>query len=99
MTIRNFKNKTSQQLASGERTKSTLRLLPSNLHSIAHAKLNLLHAIGDLMELRKFKSLRLERLKGDRKGEYSIRINDQYRICFRWEKGEAADVYIIDYHK
>ncbi len=57
-----------------------------------------LAAATDLNDLREIRSNRLEALKRDRKGQFSIRINDQYRICFRWEKGEAYDVEIVDYH-
>jgi toxin HigB-1 len=53
-------------------------------------------AIQDLIEIR---GNRFEKLSGDRKGQFSIRINDQYRICFKWEKENAIDVEIIDYHK
>jgi proteic killer suppression protein len=51
-----------------------------------------------LRDLRVPPSNRLERLKGDREGQYSIRINDQWRVCFRWDRGDAYDVEIVDYH-
>ena len=57
--------------------------------------------IGDAAELKDLRvppANRLEALKGERKGQYSIRINDQWRICFRWKNGNAADVEIVDYH-
>jgi len=51
-----------------------------------------------LVDLRNWQSLRLEKLKGDRKDQHSIRINDQYRICFRWAGTDALDVEVVDYH-
>jgi proteic killer suppression protein len=64
----------------------------------ARRKLLYLNAANALDELRQPPSNRLEALKGDRKGQYSIRINDQWRICFRWQDGNAHDVEIVDYH-
>jgi len=63
----------------------------------ARRKLRLLHSVGSLNDLRVPPGNRLEALAGDRKGQYSIRINDQWRICFRWDDG-AHDVEIVDYH-
>ena len=64
----------------------------------AERRLDRLEAATSLDDLAAFKGNRLERLRGDRAGQYSIRINDQWRICFRWENGEPVDVEIIDYH-
>lgn len=64
----------------------------------ARIKLALLGNAKDLKDLRLIPGLRLEKLSGKRDGQYSIRINDQYRICFRWENEEAQDVEITDYH-
>lgn len=64
----------------------------------ARRKLLYLNAVAALDELRQPPGNRLEALKGDRKGQYSIRINDQWRICFRWQDGNAHDVEIVDYH-
>lgn len=61
-------------------------------------KLDMLDAAPDLRSLSTLPGNRLERLKGDRTGEYSIRINDQWRICFVWREGHAYDVEIVDYH-
>ena len=58
----------------------------------------MLDAAEELIDLRVPPGNRLERLKGDRQGQYSIRINDQWRVCFRWEAGNADDVEIVDYH-
>ena len=64
----------------------------------ARRKLLLLHAAGILGDLRSPPGNRLEALKGDRKGQHSIRVNDQWRICFVWRDGGAEDVEIVDYH-
>lgn len=61
-------------------------------------KLELLHAATDVEDLRIPPGNRLEQLKGDRKGQHSIRVNDQWRICFVWENGGAEDVELVDYH-
>ena len=65
----------------------------------ARRKLLLLHAAGNVNDLRMPPGNRLEALKGDRTGQHSIRINDQWRICFRWRDGGADDVEIVDYHR
>ena len=62
-------------------------------------KLRMLNNASELQELRVPPNNRLEKLKGDRAGQFSIRINDQYRICFVWENGDAYDVDITDYHR
>ncbi|MEO6599986.1 MAG: type II toxin-antitoxin system RelE/ParE family toxin [Polyangiaceae bacterium] len=64
----------------------------------AERKLAILEAAGSLDDLRGLPGNRLELLKGDRKGQHSIRINDQWRLCFRWHEGDAYDVEIVDYH-
>ncbi len=66
---------------------------------IARRKLELLNAAVSLQSLRVPPGNRLEQLKGNRKGQFSIRINDQWRICFKWQGGDAFDVEIIDYHR
>jgi proteic killer suppression protein len=63
----------------------------------AEERLALLHAATSLLDL-SLPSLRLEKLSGDRKGRHSIRINDQYRVCFNWRGGDAFEVEIVDYH-
>ena len=74
------------------------RKLPQQIQKLAMRKLWVLDATTDLSELTIPPSNRLEALKGQRKGQYSIRINDQWRICFRWESSAAYDVEIVDYH-
>jgi len=68
------------------------------LRRAALRKLLLLDAAETLDDLRVPPGNRLEKLAGDRKGRYSIRVNDQYRVCFRWEGGDAHDVEVVDYH-
>jgi len=69
-----------------------------NIQRVARKKLVILDAAQELSDLRIPPGNRLEALKGDRKGQHSIRINDQWRICFRWRAGDAYDVEITDYH-
>jgi proteic killer suppression protein len=69
-----------------------------NIERIARRRLLYLHRAARLQDLRIPPGNRLEALKGNRKGQYSIRINDQWRICFRWIDGDALDVEIVDYH-
>jgi len=75
------------------------RKIPGGIHRIGLRKLLLLDAAETLDDLRSPPGNQLERLHGDRKGQYSIRINDQWRICFTWHDGEANAVEIVDYHK
>ena len=70
----------------------------SGIERAARRKLLLLHAAHDVEDLRVPPGNRLEALKGARKGQHSIRINDQWRVCFRWAEGGAEDVEIVDYH-
>ena len=72
--------------------------MPKTLHQKAQIKLARISAATSLEDLRQLRGNRLETLQGDRQGQYSIRINDQYRICFRWLQENAYDVEIIDYH-
>ena len=74
------------------------RRLPSGIQSVARRKLRMLNAAAALDDLRIPPANRLEALKGKRKGQFSIRINDQWRVCFRWKDGDAHDVEIVDYH-
>lgn len=76
----------------------TSRRLPGEIQAIARRKLRMLNNAVTLADLRVPPANRLEALKGDRQGQHSIRINDQWRICFTWGTGGAAAVEIIDYH-
>ena len=98
MAIRNFKDKVTEDINYGRHSKQTFRRLPEELHLKAQVKLARLGAATSIRDLQELRGNRFEALKGDRKGQFSIRINDQYRICFRWEKQDAFDVEIIAYH-
>jgi len=75
-----------------------VKSLPLEIQRIGLRKLFMLHRAVLLEDLRVPPGNRLERLSGNRKGQWSIRINDQYRVCFRWNNGEVFDVEITDYH-
>ena len=98
MAIYNFRNKATEDINYGHVTKNSLKLLPKTLHQKAQIKLARISAATSIEDLRELRGNRLETLRGDRQGQYSIRINDQYRICFRWLQENAYDVEIIDYH-
>ena len=98
MPIKSFKDKLSAEIAHGRKNKETIKKLPTNLHYIAYKKLIFLDNIGQLESLKAWPSLRLEKLSGNRKGQYSIRINNKYRICFYFINGNSYEVEIIDYH-
>jgi len=72
--------------------------LPQNIQNIARKKLIILDAVTEIEDLRVPPGNRLEALKGNRKGQHSIRINDQWRICFKWKDGDSYNVEITDYH-
>jgi len=88
----------TQDIFNGISSKRARRTLPSELHVKAAELLDRLNAAAKPGDLRTPASNRLEELSGDRKGQHSIRINDQYRICFTWNEGEAQNVEIADYH-
>jgi len=91
--ILSFRDSDTELLASGIRVKSF-----AAFESVARRKLRQLEIATTITDLRIPPGNRLEVLKGTRKGQYSIRINDQYRICFKWTNAGAEDVEIIDYH-
>ncbi len=92
--IRSFHDPQTERLFQGRAVKR----LDRKLQRAALRKLLMLHAAVSLDDLRAIPGNRLEKLHGDRDGQFSIRINDQWRICFRWEDGNAWDVEIVDYH-
>jgi proteic killer suppression protein len=92
--IRSFKDPEVERIFKRERS----RKLPQNIYRSALKKLLVLDAADALADLRVPPGNRLEKLSGDRKGQHSIRINDQWRICFHWRNGDALDVEIADYH-
>ena len=98
MAIKSFKDRPTEAVNYGRKTKQTQKLLPAELHQKAQIKLAVLGAATSLNDLSELRGNRLEALKGDRSGSYSIRINDQYRICFEWRENDAYNVEIIDYH-
>jgi proteic killer suppression protein len=92
--IRSFRSAETERIWLGE----VSRRLPTDIQATALRKLRMLNNAGLLRDLAIPPNNRLEALKHDRKGQHSIRINDQWRICFRWTEGGPADVEIVDYH-
>ena len=92
--IRSFADRETERLFNRERVKK----LPPSIHRVALRKLRMLHRARTLQDLRVPPGNRLEALRGDRGGQHSIRVNDQFRICFSWRSSDAYDVEIVDYH-
>ena len=92
--IRSFKSKETKKIFARQRS----RKLPQDIQQTAYRKLRMLHNARKVKDLRIPPANRLEKLKGNREGQYSIRINDQWRICFEWQDGDAKKVEITDYH-
>lgn len=92
--IRNFADREAEKIWDG----TPSRRLPGDIQAVARRKLRMLNNALNLDDLRIPPANRLEALRGNRKGQHSIRINDQWRICFRWKDGDAYDVEIVDYH-
>jgi len=92
--IRSFRDRETEKVFNREVSRRWAR----DLQRVARRKLLMLDAAETLVDLRVPPGNRLEKLSGHRKGQYSIRINDQWRICFRWAEGDASDVEIVDYH-
>ncbi|WP_052669029.1 type II toxin-antitoxin system RelE/ParE family toxin [Nitriliruptor alkaliphilus] len=92
--IRSFRDRDTERLAERQRVEKW----SPELSKVALRKLRMLDAAEELTDLRVPPGNRLERLRGDRRGQHSIRINHQWRICFRWEADNAYDVEIVDYH-
>jgi proteic killer suppression protein len=92
--IKSFEGKESEKIFSRGFSEN----LSQNIQLLARRKLVMLDAASELNDLRAPPGNRLEALKGNRKGQHSIRINDQWRICFKWKAGDAYDVEIADYH-
>ena len=98
MAIRGFGDSGTADIAARRNTEAARATLPVRLHRIALQKLVLLDAAVVLADLLAWPSLRLEKLKGDRRGQHSVRINNQYRICFLWRADGPHNVEIFDYH-
>jgi proteic killer suppression protein len=92
--ISSFRDRDTERIWNGEFS----RHLPHEIQDIARRKLRMINNARIIADLRVPPANRLEALKGDRAGQYSIRINDQWRICFRFANGQASDVEIVDYH-
>ena len=92
--IRSFKSKEAEKIFNRERSQK----LPADIQQVALRKLRMLNRATTLQDLRVAPADRLEKLTGDRMGQYSIRINDQWRICFEWVEGDAQNVEIVVYH-
>jgi proteic killer suppression protein len=92
--IKSFRDARTEAVFNGESRKG----IQSDILAVARRKLRYLHAAVDLKDLRSPPGNRLEALTGDRRGQHSIRINDQFRICFVWTKDGAIDVEMTDYH-
>ena len=92
--IKSFKSKEAEKIYHGRYSKR----FPMDIQRLAARKLEMLAAASELKSLRIPPSNRLDKLKGNRAGQHSIRINDQWRICFVWKAGNAYEVEIVDYH-
>ena len=92
--IKSFKDEETAKLFRSQFS----RKLPQDIQRSARRKLELLDGADTLQDLRIPPATRLEKLSGDREGQYSIRINDQWRICFAWRESDAYNVEIVDYH-
>ncbi len=96
--ILSFVNQATEDIYNGKNTAVARRLLPQNLWKAAFRKLDQIDVSVSLDDLRIPPGNRLESVKAERSGQYSIRINDQYRICFVWNENDASEVEIVDYH-
>jgi proteic killer suppression protein len=96
--IVSFADKGTEDVFNGEESRRARQLLPRELWPNANRKLDMLNAAVKLEDLRFPPGNRLEKLSGDRKGQHSVRINDQYRVCFRWTENGPEEVEIVDYH-
>ncbi len=92
--IKSFRDSEAEKIYSRERS----RKLPSAIQQVALRKLRMINNAKNINDLRIPPANRLEKLSGNRAGQYSIRINDQWRVCFAWKDGDAIDVEITDYH-
>lgn len=98
MGIVSFANKGTEDIFEGEDSRKARQTCPSTLWDVARRKLDQLNAAVRLSDLRLPPSNHLEPLKGDRKGQHSLRINQQYRVCFEWTDNGPTGVEIVDYH-
>ena len=96
--IRSFSDKGTEDIFNGVNSRAARKLCPRSLWKIAFRKLDQIDSVERLNDLRIPPGNRLEALKGERKGQYSIRINDQFRICFVWNDNGPSEVEVVDYH-
>ena len=96
--IQSFRDRGTEDIFDGSESAAARKKCPKDLWHIARRKLDQVNRSINLRDLRIPPGNRLERLEGNRKGQLSIRINEQYRICFRWENSDAYDIEITDYH-
>ena len=96
--IQSFKNAGTEDVFNGKNTSAARRICPENVWKVATRKLDQLDSVTTLLELRIPPGNRLEALSGERIGQNSIRIDDQYRICFIWTEHGPDQVEIVDYH-
>jgi proteic killer suppression protein len=97
--IRTFADSGSEDLFNGKNSTAARRKCPRSLWNVAYRKLDQLDSVTEISDLRIPPGNRLEALKGDRRGQHSIRINERYRICFKWTDAGPEEVEIVDYHK
>jgi proteic killer suppression protein len=96
--IQSFKRAGVEDVFNGANTRAARRLCPEAVWTVVRRKLDQLDSVTELAELRVPPGNRLEALTGDRQGQFSIRLNDQYRLCFVWTNQGPAEVDIVDYH-
>jgi len=96
--IVSFSNQGTEDIFNGENTDAARRTCPKTIWRVARRKLDQINQAVRLTDLAAPPANRLEALRGDRRGQHSIRINDQYRVCFRWTEQGAEEVEIADYH-
>jgi proteic killer suppression protein len=96
--IKSFKSVGTEDIFDGIGSRSARKSCPQSIWPVARRKLDQINRVRDINELQAPPGNRLERLKGNRENQYSIRINQQYRICFTWEDNHAYEIEITDYH-
>jgi proteic killer suppression protein len=92
--IKSFRGKDTELIFNKQKS----RKIPPPIHRAAYRKLIILHHAKEIRDLKALPGNHYEELEKERKGQSSIKINDQYRVCFRWDQGDAYDVEIVDYH-
>ncbi len=96
--IESFKNQGTADIFDGINSKAARKICPESIWRVAVRKLDQIDSVTTIDELAVPLGNHLEKLSGEREGQYSIRINDQYRICFEWSESDATEVEIVDYH-